>query len=481
MAVGRDLLLLVVGVLAGAAIVNTYVAGKGLSTHGAPASRAPARRFAADDGRLPDAVFSTAPSGTAHETQSPTEIDAEPQTPSPAASDASDAPTRSATRFEEKCNRGKDDSYAGLKPSLEGVIHAFTSDDTPCLGAGPVAGCVANITWEYLRKHVRLGVVTGRRGVFRVEVSQCTWLSHFPPETVSVFSDVVPAKPRTPHQWVALGLPPGVTERHCDLYSQHITKGYHRTVKSNGQGYSVSWIKAQFRFLQGLQHLGDIMFAADGSGADVKWALLIDDDTIVSPDRLVKRLKALDIAKPWYLSRRGWGGAGHFYSREAMRRVHANASQCVDRWMVRQFRASDTTLLKCGHHLRLNVQMEESMSHCPASTLRQRLLDPRLASMHGKKDFYPPPLLAVWRTALYYLAAVCDSPFAKDAAVEYSACTYGASCKTPGCDKEKDKRTAAKWAALSQNNTIKVLPLAPHYDVVRRRLREDTRHADANV
>ena len=454
MAVGRDLLLLFVGALAGLAAVNTF-----LAAHGAPRYHPPARPVERSTEASPSELLmrTRAPETPIPSTETDAAVPAPPE-PSP--------PQRSAT----ECPSAPDDSYVGMKATADGIMHAFPDGDAACYGARHIEGCIAPATVEYLRKHVRIGIVSGRKGGFRVEVSQCTWLAHYPPETVTVFTDVVPAKPRTPHRWVALGMPPNVTARNCDVFSPYIKKGYHRAVRKDGQGYSVSWIKAQFRFLLGLQHLGQDIFAEPAHGADVKWALLIDDDTIVSPDRLVKRLQALDERRPWYLSRKGWGGAGHFYSREAMRKVYANVSDCIDRWMVRQFRASDTVLLKCGHHLRLHVQMEDTMSHCPASTLRQRLLDPRLVTMHGKKDFYPPTKLTVWRTALYYLAAVCNNNFAKDAIIEYSACTYGASCRTPGCDREKDRRTVAKWVSLSKNNTLTTLPLEPYYADVRRHL-----------
>jgi hypothetical protein len=347
-------------------------------------------------------------------------------------------------------------SHMGLVPSSEGINHAWeATDPNRCHGARAYAQCVSRDTIEYLRKNVLMAIVTGREDTFRVEVSQCTWLSHFPTENAYVFSDVVPEAPRTPQQWVRGDLPAGVVERDGDLFSDHIAKGYVKAVRSAGQGYSASWIVAQFRFPQALQVLADRMQRE----SDLQWALLIDDDTVVNFDALVKRLKELDPKEPHYLSRKGWGGAGHLYSREAMQRVHARISECIDKWMVRQFKASDAMLLKCADHLRLKQHLEATMTHCPASHLREAgLMNKNLATLHAKKDMYPPILLATWRSALYYLASSCQSAAAASLAVEFSACAFG-SCKSAHCTKAHDDERLQKWTSLSRNNTLHTLPL----------------------
>lgn len=358
------------------------------------------------------------------------------------------APTRKGGRD------GVDHSHLGLTASAEGVNHAWPKLENACHGAHPLPSCVANKSLAWFKKHVLLAIVTGREDTFRVEVSQCTWLAHAPPDNVYVVTDVAPSVPRTPHHWVAATLPKDIEERDGDLFSPYVKKGYVRAVRSAGQGYSASWIVAQFRFPFALQLMAK-RFDEDPS---LKWALLADDDTIVNFDNLVQRVSKMDEGMPWYLSRKGWGGAGHLYSRAAMARVHAQMHECVDKWMIRQFRASDTMLLKCASHLKLKAHLEGTMSHCPASHLRERIADKQLMTLHAKKDMYPPVLLATWRMALYYHAALCHTPGAKDLAVEFSACAYG-SCKSNGCDKEADRRRMVKWVRMSKNGTLARLPL----------------------
>jgi hypothetical protein len=353
-------------------------------------------------------------------------------------------------------------SHAGLVPSDEGINHAWpdADDKNRCHGAAPVASCVSDESIEYFKKHILLGIVTGREDAFRVEVSQCTWLSHFPPGNVIVVTDVVPKKPRTPQRWMAAKLPAEIEERDGDLYSQYIKKGYVRAVRSAGQGYSAAWIVAQLRFPWALQHMAKTaLHKAEGDDRDIKWVFLVDDDTIINIDHLVARVKDMKESVPWYLSRKGWGGAGHLYSIAAMRKVDEKMHECVDKWMIRQFRASDAMLLKCSHHLHLKEQLESTMSHCPASNVRDRLLDKRQVTVHGKKDLYPPVLLATWRTALYYHAMYCGSVTAKDMAIKYSACAFG-NCKSPGCDKNVDAARVAAWNKLSRNGTLRQLPLS---------------------
>jgi hypothetical protein len=347
-----------------------------------------------------------------------------------------------------------DHSHHGLVPDAEGVNHAWSATDADrCHGAKPIASCVSNSTLRYLSDHVLLAIITGREDTFRVEVSQCTWLHHFPASNAYVVTDVVPSVPMTPQRWLEGKLPPDVIERDGDLFSPHVKKGYVKAVRSAGQGYSAAWIIAQFRFPWALSHMAE-RFQKDPK---LRWALLVDDDTLVNLDHLVKRLAMLDHAEPWYLSRKGWGGAGHVYSREAMSRVSAGMGECVDRWMIRQFRASDAMLLKCAGHLKLKMTLEPTMSHCPASHLRERILDKDLATLHAKKDMYPPVLLATWRSALYYYASLCRSRAAADLAIEYSACAFG-SCKSAHCDKAADEEKRRKWLVLSRNETLHVLP-----------------------
>lgn len=358
---------------------------------------------------------------------------------------------------------GVDHSHVGMTRDPEdGMMHAWAANHATaheCYGSRPMPSCIDDAAVQWFRDNVLMAIVTGSEGAFRVEVSQCTWLSHFPVENVIILSDLVPSsgKNRTPHEWVRGKLPPTVYEDNGDIFSPYVKDGYVRIVRKRGQGYSASWIVAQFRFAQAVEHMAAVANERRGR-AHYKWYMIADDDTIVQLPNLVRRLQQIDESKPYYLSRKGWGGAGHVYSHAAFAKLEATLPKCVDKYFVRSFRASDDMLLKCAHMAALHCQMEDTMSHCPASHLGEdNLLSPRQATFHGKKDFYPPVLLTSWRVSLYYYAAYCKHADAAKAAVYYSACAFG-SCKQSGCTKEKNEQMVQSWHRVSQNNTATVLP-----------------------
>lgn len=361
---------------------------------------------------------------------------------------------------------GADDSHKGLvRDPLDGMLHAWEVDaPTRCFGAAPRPECVDPTSIEWFREHVLLAIVSGAEGAFRVEVSSCSWLAHFPIENVFVFSDLVPIDGqtnRTAHTWVKGVLPVGVTEKDGDLVSVHVPNGYVQEVRKRGQGYSASWIVAQFRFTQAVEHLYQVALSREKTlnrKLPYDWFLVIDDDTILQLPNLVKRLQQVKVHEPFYLSRKGWGGAGHAYTRRAMEQLIAVLPVCVDKYFIRSFRASDDMLLRCAYKAKLHCQKEASMSHCPASHVGvEYLLSPSQVSVHGKKDFYPPVQLTTWRVSLYYYAFYCRWRSAAEAAVYYSACAFG-SCKQSGCTKEKNAQVLNKWARLSENNTVSILP-----------------------
>ena len=201
--------------------------------------------------------------------------------------------------------------------------------------------------------------------------------------------------------------------------------------------------------------------AAAAASLDYKWFVVIDDDTIVNINHLVARLQQVSSNPniPWYLSRKGWGGAGHAFNSLALSKLRAILPQCLESYMLRSFRASDAMLLKCAGAAKLTLQKEQTMSHCPASNLGPKGMSSRTqATFHGKKDFYPPVLLTTWRVYLYYIATYCLDEGAAELAAEWSACAYG-SCKASGCTKEKDAAMRKKWLALTDNGTAKTVPL----------------------
>lgn len=383
-------------------------------------------------------------------------------------------PKVSAIRPSRKSGRDLDLSVMGLSADPEsGINHAWgISNKSACHGLRANGSCVPPTVMPWLRRHALLAIITGSEGSFRVDVSDCTWLVHVPKETVSVFTDVLPSASRwASKRWVAGLLPVGVWERDGDVFSAYVKKGYLNAVRRAGQGYSVSWIVAQFRFLQAVDDLmrqagyppREDAFqrgAAHPTGPTLRpantatdWVVLGDDDTVFHATGLVARLQALDPERPFYLSQQGWGGAGHIFSRGALKRLQPVLAQCIDRWMVRQFRASDAMMVKCAELAKLERVKDVTMSHCPASNVREAgLLQPSRVSLHAKKDFYPPVLLATWRLGLYYQALYCRDEVAARWATWFSGCAFG-SCKFPGCEKAHDLERQRHWNDLAANVT----------------------------
>ena len=388
---------------------------------------------------------------------------------------ASDVSSQRTTRQMKRTMKGgrdgPDDSHAGMAPDpVDHMYHAWQPADThKCLGTANDPSCESPSAAEWFKSNMLLAIISGREGAFRVEVSHCTWLRHLAPENVFVFSDVVPDETRnfTPYTWVPMVLPPGVSVTDDgDYVSKYIPNGYVQQVRASGQGYSAAWIGAQFRFFQALTHMSNISISRGIGGAHAhKWFMIADDDTMVNINHLSDRLQhssftsAKGLSTPWYLSKKGWGGAGHIYNAEAMRRMIGVIDVCTERYLVKGFRASDAALLKCSGVAKLHAHKEDTMSHCPASHLGEGVMaSPTQTTFHLKKDFYPPVALVSWKLMLYYRASYCHDRRAAKLAVEFSTCAFG-NCKRAGCTKEKNAKLAEEWRALYPNSSIPTLPL----------------------
>eukprot|EP01064_Diplonema_japonicum_P017775 TRINITY_DN260_c9_g1_i1.p1 TRINITY_DN260_c9_g1~~TRINITY_DN260_c9_g1_i1.p1 ORF type:complete len:414 (+),score=69.91 TRINITY_DN260_c9_g1_i1:85-1326(+) len=306
--------------------------------------------------------------------------------------------------------------------------------------SGNHASCVPNTTLSYVEKYVSMAVTTGSGdGFFRADLGLCTWMYHVPVTSLYFFTDNVGLAGDRRGQWVEDKLPEGVT------FSKE---------QIEAKGYTLPWIKAQFRFLYGLQY---IIKADREHNTNKRWFLLLDDDTFVNLDGLVAKLKELDRVrgplKGRYLGERGWGGAGHLFDRAAsetlLRKID---SACITPYMVKSFHASDVTLQKCTPGIGLKPIMEYTMSHCGASFLRNRMLTGRQVTMHVKRDMVKPNMLAAWRVRLYYQVVYHRNITAYKLLMKVGNCAYG-SCKNTACLGSHDKTAMEIFLEHSKNQT----------------------------
>jgi hypothetical protein len=162
-------------------------------------------------------------------------------------------------------------------------------------------------------RHVLFAFVTGSFEKFlRIDIALCSWLRHVPHANFVVVTDNAtratdgvegtPAAFRRNVTWIEGVLPSAV-------------KFSRRQVQS--KGYTLGWIKAQFRFVQGLEALASIAevpghdahdFDADtvarnkaglerrpaASRLDARWLIVLDDDTFTSLPALVAMLRSYD-------------------------------------------------------------------------------------------------------------------------------------------------------------------------------------------
>eukprot|EP01059_Diplonema_ambulator_P006118 TRINITY_DN15896_c0_g1_i2.p1 TRINITY_DN15896_c0_g1~~TRINITY_DN15896_c0_g1_i2.p1 ORF type:complete len:407 (+),score=57.35 TRINITY_DN15896_c0_g1_i2:82-1302(+) len=306
--------------------------------------------------------------------------------------------------------------------------------------AGNTASCVPNTTLSYIRDFVSMAVTTGSGdGFFRADLGLCTWMYHVPASSLYFFTDKAYLAEGRRGNWVEDVLPEGVT----------FTKE-----QVEAKGYSLPWIKAQFRFLFGLKY---IIKKDREEGTRKRWFLLLDDDTFVNLDGLVVKLKELDRQKSGkgrYLGERGWGGAGHLFDRTASEVLLQKIDgSCIIPYMVKSFHASDVTLQKCAPQIGLKPTVEYTMSHCGASFLRNRMLTGRQVTMHVKRDMVKPDMLAAWRMRLYYQVVYHRNITAFKLLMKVCNCAYG-SCKNTACLGGHDKTAMEIFLEHSKNQTV---------------------------
>lgn len=302
---------------------------------------------------------------------------------------------------------------------------------------------------RYLADHVFFVVVTGSfEKFFRIDVALCLWLQHVPAANAIILSDNASVALRTDvHQrrskftWIEGSVPPEAKFTPKQL---------------RARGYTLSWIKAQFRFTQGLLYALNVT-ANDPRMDDIKWFVIVDDDTFTNVNALVDMLKEYDLRadlRPRYLFERGWGGAGHVFSAHAAQLFHDNGYQnCVVELMAHKFFASDVALKRCLPGLGIHTITESRMSHCQANYLRERLLSGKHVTSHVKRDMVRPWRFALWRMRLYYQTMYHSNRTAYQLLLEVGACAYG-SCRLSKCLEEHDAAAMARFLEASANNTL---------------------------
>jgi hypothetical protein len=343
---------------------------------------------------------------------------------------------------------------------------------------------------QYLSQHVLFGVITGSfEHFFRVDVGYCTWMAHLPISNVFIFTDRANTSGNRPGTWLDPQLPAKVRFSPAQL---------------RAKGYTIHWIRAQYRFIQAMQMLGSM--ARKGEPVrHAHWVVVVDDDTFVDVRALARLLHNYDmrnlrnaIAKNvsfafedssslksgpatiaarrpdegdeeqlalisaardaigmTYLGDKGWGGAGHFLNYGAATYFAERSDECVDQFMVRRFLASDETLKRCLPRLGgIQVVNERLLSHCQAHFLKKRLLRGDHATSHAKRDFVLPRKLAIWRLRLYYQVVYHRNLTAYRLLQKVGACAFGYSCKIKSCDAQHDSDALQLYLNLSGNDSF---------------------------
>eukprot|EP01061_Rhynchopus_euleeides_P037881 TRINITY_DN65181_c0_g1_i2.p1 TRINITY_DN65181_c0_g1~~TRINITY_DN65181_c0_g1_i2.p1 ORF type:complete len:434 (+),score=154.26 TRINITY_DN65181_c0_g1_i2:138-1439(+) len=331
------------------------------------------------------------------------------------------------------------------KPSA-GVVSVPLSGDTGCrlpYMSEVIASSttLSAQTLPYLRQYVSFAVITGSaENFFRADLALCTWLRHVPDSSLFLFADKAALSEGRRGHWVEDHLPDGVT-----FTKQQV----------EAKGYTLPWIKAQFRFLFGLDY---IIREDRQAGSQKRWFLLVDDDTFVNLDGLVVKLKEFDSRRGArhgrYLSDKGWGGAGHFFDRQASETLlKGMRSACIDPYMVKSFHASDETLVRCAPAMGLKTDREATMSHCHANRIREGMLTGRHVTMHVKRDVAKPHYLAAWRMRLHYQVVYQRNLTAYKLLMKVGSCAYG-GCRHGECTPQHDVTSMEIFLELSNNGTI---------------------------
>ncbi|KAH9597964.1 Fringe-like [Trypanosoma melophagium] len=135
----------------------------------------------------------------------------------------------------------------------------------------------------YIRKYVMIGIVTGSHdNFFRIDLALCTWLGHMAAENLFIFTDAANTSDGRHGIWIETD--DAIASRQLNI------KMLRRT------GYSVGWMRAQYRFFHAFSHFAKLMHSQDGYYRHVRWMIVVDDDSFLDLHALVRFLHRRDLS-----------------------------------------------------------------------------------------------------------------------------------------------------------------------------------------
>ncbi|EKF28387.1 hypothetical protein MOQ_007866 [Trypanosoma cruzi marinkellei] len=201
----------------------------------------------------------------------------------------------------------RENNFSGRRPW--GTPRGSTSIGVPSTANGPktVSACQSsvcrfcdemrpnNVTsflhpWvvDYIRRHVLIGVITGSfEKFFRVDLALCTWLGHVPASNLFIYTDAANTSDGRHGTWI---------ETDNALASKQLPREMLRRT-----GYSVGWMRAQYRFFHAFNHFAGLTGVIHndsesiGDYRDVRWAVVMDDDSFIDLHALVRFLHRRDL------------------------------------------------------------------------------------------------------------------------------------------------------------------------------------------
>ncbi|KEG08677.1 hypothetical protein DQ04_06661020 [Trypanosoma grayi] len=191
---------------------------------------------------------------------------------------------------ERPWEKPRDATVAGIGPQTLAVCRASVCRLCDTMLLHNAASVVHPAVLAYIRRHVVIGVVTGSyEKFFRVDLSLCTWMGHVPARNLFIFTDAANTSDGRHGTWI---------ETDTTAASQRLHSGMLRHT-----GYSQGWMRAQYRFFHAFSHFSQLVTRGNSSNSggdtayrDVRWAIVVDDDTFLDLHALVRLLHRRDLS-----------------------------------------------------------------------------------------------------------------------------------------------------------------------------------------